>query len=148
MDTYLPTFLSTLLGAFLATIGGIIGSAFTFYLTKKNNLNDNKKKAYLQLLTFCDEFVLLDKVDKDSFLKEFAEARSLVLLYGSDDVKSEFNEFHKIAVEECNYKEYKTLLRAQIVKISYAMKCDLGIANKVERKRTKKWRKGEPKNAY
>ena len=46
-------FLSTLLGAFLATFGGIIGSIFTFYLSKKSDLRNDKKAAYFNLLSLC-----------------------------------------------------------------------------------------------
>lgn len=140
-------FLSTLLGAFLATFGGIIGSIFTFYLTKKSDLRNDKKAAYFNLLSLCEKVIDIESADKESFLNELTKARAYIMLYGNKDAKREYNKFHHIATEERDNPKYYQLLNSQIVMIASSMKCDLGIANRKEREIVKKLRKEGDSNA-
>lgn len=140
-------YIATIIGAVIGIIGIIIGSTITFHLTKKNSLIDNKKSAYVQLLTFCTKAAALDKFNKEQFLSEYAEARSLVLLYGNDDVKREYDVFHITVKEKSNEPDYKEHLYAQIDRIASVMKYDLDLDDKTDRKTFKKLRKGEKSHA-
>ena len=141
-------FLSTLLGAFLATFGGIIGSVFTFNLTKRSDLRNDKKNAYYNLLSLCEEVINIDSANRDSFVSDLTKTRAYIMLYGNTDVKREFNTFYRIVAKERNNPaKCNELLRSQILLIAAAMKCDLGIEDKRERKIIKKLRKENKKNA-
>ena len=139
----LPTFI----GAFLATFGGIIGAIYTFRLTQKGKLHDDKKNAYFNLLSCCERAATLEPVSKDEFLNELVAAKSYIWLYGNTDTKREYNKFFDMIMNKENQPKQKELLRAQISLLVCVMKVDLKIADKKEKQIAKKLRKEGPNNA-
>ena len=148
----MDTFLSTLLGAALATFGGIIASYISFNLSKKNALHENKKNAYLNLLTCCEKLASLKTVNslvdnKETLVNEITTAKSYILLYGSIETIKAYTKFYKTITDERNNPNFKSILDKQISTLVAAMKCDLGIANKKERNIVKMLQKGGANNA-
>ena len=84
-------FWAIVIGAGLATIGGIIGTAVTYYFQKRNENKKAKKEAYIKILEFCNSLNFYNTAMKQIKLKEISEALTVKQLYGSDTVKELFD---------------------------------------------------------
>ncbi len=88
------------LGAGLATIGGIIGTVVTNYFHNKNEKNKEKKEAYFKILDFCNK-VRFDYglALKGTQLGDLSYIFTLEDLYVSSEVKKIFDSFMREIVK-------------------------------------------------
>ncbi len=84
-------FWAIVLGAGLATLGGIIGTAVTYCFQKQNESKKAKKEAYVKILEFCNTLNFYNTAKKQIKLKEISEMLTVKQLYGSDAVKKLFD---------------------------------------------------------
>ena len=76
-------FWALVLGAFLATLGGIITEILIFIIQNSKEKKDKKTEAYIRILTFLHTIKFTQSSEKELTFHQMAEVTALGKLYGS-----------------------------------------------------------------
>ena len=95
---------SMILGAVLATAGGIIGSFITDWIQKRKEREDKKLEAYITILNFLHVIKFAKYSEKEVTYKSVAEVTTLGKLYGSEKVQKGYDLVQKAIVELYEYE--------------------------------------------
>jgi len=120
------------LGAALATVGGIIGALVNNYINKTNEKEKEKKEAYTKILDFCNQVRLNYNIAfKNLKINELSFLFTLHDLYLSKKTKNLFDSFirklteldNKEANGECvDYSVAETIQEQLIIQIKKELK--------------------------
>ncbi len=91
-------FWALVLGSVLATGGGIIGTMITNWMQKRKDKEDEKRKAYINLLIFCHRSKYAN-LETEELCELFAENVANVQLFASVKVQTEFIKINELLVE-------------------------------------------------
>ena len=138
-------FWALVLGAALATLGGILGTWFSEIMKNREKKRENKRAAYLKLINLCNILLTSDMVDVRDYYNEICEGLTYAKLYASPEVKSAF-----IAVFDCvddnGYlgTDGKETIKALITVMVAHMKQELKIADSDSKELLKKIKDSNP----
>lgn len=76
-----------LLGAVLATLGGIIGTIFSNSIEKRKEKKSKKTEAYIKILSFLHTIKFTKYSEKEFTFQQIAEVTALGKVYGSEQVQ-------------------------------------------------------------
>lgn len=129
-------FWALVLGAGLATLGGILGSYFNNIMQKKNENRERKREAYLKILNICNGFKFVESEMKYLNYNDLIELYSFSGLYASEQVKKECDKIFmlgRIIIEKFDKKENHSkeskILNSHLIVLSSLMKKELNIAD-------------------
>ena len=92
-------FWALVLGAALATLGGILGTLFSEALKSREKKQDNKREAYIKLINLCNVLLISNLVDPEKYYNEVCEGMTLAHLYASPEVKSSYTDIVNYVIE-------------------------------------------------
>ena len=129
------------LGASLATIGGIIGAFVTDWMQKRKEKKDKKVSAYLQILTFLHTVKFSKSAEREMSYHQIAEITALGRIYASVEVQAAYDDaieaiigMYKFDADSDEYyKEMKTV-NALISFVTALMKKEMRLSDKKSRK--------------
>lgn len=119
-------FWALVLGAVLATIGGMLGTIFTEYLNNRKCREAEKKETYIKLLELSNTLLMVDPIVRESFYEKLCEGRSLAELYASKEVKVLFNEIVLYPKKYATEPEEESLSEL-ITAMANQMKVEMGL---------------------
>ena len=80
-------FWALVLGAILATLGGIITEIIIFKIQQRKDKKDKKTEAYIKILTFLHTIKFTKSSEKEFTFQQIAEVTALGKLYGSEKMQ-------------------------------------------------------------
>ena len=138
-------FWALVLGAALATLGGILGTLFTENLKSREKKQESKRAAYLKLINLSNILLINDWVDAENYYNEICEGLTFAKLYASPEVKSSFTAIIDFA-EECKHTgtDGRETIKALITVMVAHMKQELKIADSDSKELLKKIKDSNP----
>ena len=138
-------FWALVLGAALATLGGILGTLFSEALKNREKKQDSKREAYIKLINLCNVILISNVVDLEKYYNEICEGMTLAHLYASPEVKSSYNDIVNYVIENkhtemVGNKTVKALLTVMVAH----MKQELKIADSDSKELLKKIKDNKP----
>jgi hypothetical protein len=133
------TLFETILISFITTLGTASVGFFFYYLRvrlkekshSKAELEDNKRKSFRKLLDEHSKLLLEKhhKIPIDEWIKEFSDMSKSILLWGSDEVLSEYGKYVEKYSDDIQKIEERELHFAKAI---LAFRNELGYKNKRE----------------
>lgn len=90
-------FWGIVLGAALATVGGIIASFVTMWIKSIETKKEQKKECYTKLLSFCWDLRHYDISKRSATYRDISEALTSAQLYASSKIYKLFVNFVEMA---------------------------------------------------
>ncbi len=100
-------FWGIVLGAVLATAGGIIASFVTMWIKSIETKKEQKKECYMKLLSFCWDLRHYESSKKVTTYRDMSESITTTQLYASSKIYKLFVDFIVTAQEYINKVESK-----------------------------------------
>lgn len=100
-------FWAIVLGAALATLGGIIGTIFSNSIEKRKEKKSKKTEAYIKILSFLHTIKFTKYSEKEFTFQQIAEVTALGKVYGSEQVQKCYDVV-TAAISEMYNLEYRS----------------------------------------
>lgn len=111
-------FWGIVLGAALATVGGIIASFVAMWIKSIETKKDQKKECYMKLLSFCWDLRNYESSKKVTTYRDMSESITNTQLYASSKIHKLFVDFIVTAKEYINKVENKENVDVEMKEMS------------------------------
>ena len=129
-------FWALVLGAFLATLGGIITEIIIFIIQNSKEKKDKKTEAYIRILTFLHTIKFTQFSEKEFTFHQMAEITALGKLYGSakmqqcyDMVVEAISDMYNLSLQSEEYEKKIKEVNSLINVLTAQMKKEISLSD-------------------